>query len=70
MPIVMDLGFGEEGSAGSINRLANKHIGGLEDLPRFRPRIGPYSCLSARGINKGIEDYNGAQMQFGEGCGN
>ncbi len=25
MPIVMDLGFGEEGSAGSINWLANKH---------------------------------------------
>ena len=59
MPIVMDLGFGEGGSAGDIYRLANKHTG-TKDLPKFRPRRGPYSCLSARGIIEGTEGYNGA----------
>ena len=33
MPIVMDLGFGEGGSAGSINRLANKHTGDSKIYP-------------------------------------
>ena len=65
MPIAMDLGFGEGGSAGSINRLANKHTG-TQGLPRFRPRRGLYSCLSALGIIEGIESYRGAQMQSGE----
>ena len=66
MPIVMDLGFGEGGSTGGISRLANKHTG-MQGLPRFRPRRGPYSCLSARGIIEGTEGYNGAQMRSGEG---
>ena len=33
MPIVMDLGFGEGGSAGDIYRLANKHTGDSEIYP-------------------------------------
>ena len=69
MPIVMDLGFGEGGSAGDIYRLANKHTGD-KDLPRFRPHRGPYSCLSARVIIEGVESYNDAQMKSGEGCEN
>ena len=69
MYIVMDLGFGEGGSVGGINRIANKYTG-TQGLPRFRPRRGPYSCLSALGINEGIEDYRGTQMQSGESYGN
>ena len=37
MPIVMDLGFGEGGSAGDIYRLANKNTGDS--------KIYPGSCL-------------------------
>ena len=33
MPIVMDLGFGEGGSAGDIYRLANKHTGDSKIYP-------------------------------------
>ena len=33
MPIVMDLGFGEGGSAGDIYRLANKHTGDPKIYP-------------------------------------
>ena len=33
MPIVMDLGFGEGGSAGDIYQLANKHTGDSKIYP-------------------------------------
>ena len=64
MPIVMDLGFGEDGDAGDRGTVSKQATRETRFTQVQAPGGKPYSCLSALDYG-GTESYRGAQIRSG-----